>query len=174
VTSALDSRAGLPAHPIRRGFGRRKFDKQPTQPAGVLIAAPFGNPIPRSAVKLAVQLSGGDPIAVVTIARIYGSAMGLPNPGLMPTRREMAEQKSQVELTIRQIEKSGAEAWGQVAASRKPIKTVAEAARARGVRHVLVVRKPQAARWRAVVEGDVAKDISRKLGTDVHVEAIIP
>jgi hypothetical protein len=174
VTSALDSRAGLPAHPIRRGFGRRKFDKQPTQPAAVLIAAPFGNPIPRAAVKLAVELGGGGPIAVVTIARIYGSALGLPNPGLMPTRKEMAEQKSQVELTIRQIEKAGAEAWGQVAASRKPVKTIAEAARARGVRHVVIVRKPQTARWREVVEGDVVKDISRKLGPDVHIEAVVP
>jgi hypothetical protein len=174
VTSVLDSRAGMPAHPIRRGFGRRKFDKQPTQSAGVLIAAPFGDPIPRSALKLAVGLSGGDPVAVVTIARIYGSAMGLPNPGLMPTRKEMAEQKSQVEWAIRQLEKSGAEAWGQVAASRKPIKTIVEAAKARGVRDVVVVRKPQEKRWREVIEGDIAKDIAKKLGPDIHLEVVNP
>ena len=70
-------------------------------------------------------------MAVVTIARIYGSSMGLPNPGLMPTRKEMEAQKSQVETALARIEKGGSEAWGQVAASRKPVKTIAQAAKAR-------------------------------------------
>ena len=56
--------------------GRRKFDKQPTQPATVLIAAPMGDPMPASAVRRAIELSGGAAVAVVTIARIYGSAYG--------------------------------------------------------------------------------------------------
>jgi hypothetical protein len=134
----------------------------------------MGDPIPSSAVRAAIALSGGDPIAVVTIARIYGSSMGLPNPGLMPTRKEMAAQKSQVERALGLIEKSGAQAWGQVAASRKPVKTIAEAATARGVRHVIVVRTAQAKKWREFVEGDVVKDISRKLGPEVHVEGVSP
>jgi hypothetical protein len=174
VTSALDTPPAASAHPVRSRFGRRKFDKQPTQSAAVLIAAPNGDPIPPSAVKAALGLSGGEPVAVVTIARIYGSAMGLPNPGLMPTRKEMTQQKSQVEKAIRLIEKGGAQAWGQVAASRKPIKTIAEAARARDVHHVIVVRIKQEKRWREVVEGDIVKDISRKLGTGVQVEGVSP
>jgi hypothetical protein len=159
-------------HPIRKQFGRRKFDKQPTQSAAVLIAT-NGLPIPSSIIKRAVQLSDGEPVAVVTIARIYGSAMGLPNPGLMPTRREMAEQKSIVEQAVRALEAKGTQGWGQVAASRKPIKTIAQAAKARGVHHVLVVRAKQA-KWREVVEGDLAKDVGKKLGSDIHVEAVNP
>jgi hypothetical protein len=174
VTSALDTPPAAEAHPVLKRFGRRKFDKQPAQSAGVLIAAPMGDPIPSSAVKAALALSDGQPVAVVTIARIYGSSMGLPNPGLMPTRREMAAQKSQVEKTLAQIERSGTQAWGQVAASRKPIKTIAEAARARGVRHVIVVRTAQTKKWREFVEGDIVKDIARKLGPDVHVEGVSP
>lgn len=173
MTSALDS-SPASSHPIRRRFGRRKFDKQPAQSASVLIAAPFGDPIPTSAVNHAVGLSEGDAVAVVTIARIYGSSMGLPNPGLMPTRKEMAEQKAQVEKAIRMIEKSGTQAWGQLAASRKPVKTIAEAARARGVKHIVVVRTPQEKKWREFVEGDIVKDISRKLGPEVHVEGMSP
>jgi hypothetical protein len=134
----------------------------------------MGDPIPPSAVKEALRRSGGGPVAVVTIARIYGSSMGLPNPGLMPTRKEMAAQKNQVERTIRLIEKSGSQAWGQVAASRKPVKTIAEAAKARGVRHVIVVRTPQTKKWREVVEGNIVKDISRKLGSAVEVEGVDP
>jgi len=173
VTSVLADPPSAPAHPIRR-FGRRKFDKQPSQSAAVLIAAPMGDPIPPSAVRAALQRSGGEPVAVVTIARIYGSSMGLPNPGLMPTRKEMEAQKSQVEKALRLIEKGGGQAWGQVAASRKPVKTVAQAAKARGVHHVIVVRTAQTKRWREVVEGDVVKDIARKLGSEVHVEGVSP
>jgi K+-sensing histidine kinase KdpD len=118
--------------------------------------------------------SGGGAVAVVTIARIYGSSMGLPNPGLMPTRKEMAAQKAQVEKALRLIEKGGSEAWGQVAASRKPVKTVAQAAKARGVRQVIVVRNAHTKRWREVVEGDIVKDIARKLGPEVNVEGVSP
>ncbi len=131
MTSVLEDPPAAPRHPIRR-FGRRKFDKQPSQSAAVLIAAPLGDPIPPAAVRAALARSGGGPVAVVTIARIYGSSMGLPNPGLMPTRKEIGTQKSQVEAALRRIEKGGSEAWGQVAASRKPVKTIAEAAKARG------------------------------------------
>jgi predicted lipoprotein with Yx(FWY)xxD motif len=157
-----------------RRFGRRKFDKQPTQPAAVLIAAPMGDPIPSSAVRAALARSAGGPVAVVTIARIYGSSMGLPNPGLMPTRKELEAQKGQVEKTLRQIEKGGGQAWGQVAASRKPVKAIAQAAKARGARHVIVVRTDHTKKWRAVVEGNIVKDIARKLGPEVHVEGVSP
>lgn len=160
------------SRPVRSRFGRRKFDKQPTQSASVLIAS-LGEAIPRSAIKRSVGLSMGQPVAVVTIARIYGSSFGLPNPGLMPTRKEMDEQKGHVEATIAALEKLGSEAWGQVAASRRPAKTIAQAAKARGVRHVIVVR-PELARWREVVEGNIVKDISRKLGSAVEVEGVSP
>src|SRR3984957_587663 len=162
-----------PAHGrVRSKFGRRKFDKQPTQPAAVLIAS-NGEKIPGAAVRQALRLSAGEPVAVITIARIYGSSLGLPNPGLMPTRKEMEEQKEIASRTVAALEKGGVEAWGQVAATRKPSKTIAQAAVARGVRHVLVVR-PEKAGWRLVVEGDVAKEVAHKLGADVTVEGVTP
>ena len=164
----------MSTRPVRRSFGRRKFDSQPTQPAPVLIAAPMGDPIPASAVKMALELSGGSAVAVVTIARIYGSKYGMMHPGLLPSRKEMETQKRQVEMAIRMIERSGGEAWGQIAASRKPQKTIAQVARARSAYHVIVVRIEQTQRWRQIVEGDIVKDISRKLGPDVHVEAVSP
>ncbi|HEX3795922.1 MAG TPA: hypothetical protein VHV57_15620 [Acidimicrobiales bacterium] len=160
------------SHPIRSKFGRRKFDKQPTQTATVLIAS-TGEAIPRSVIRDAVRTSEGGAVAVVTIARIYGSALGLPNPGLMPTRKEMNEQRAHVEEAIRLIEKAGAEAWGQVAATRKSAKTIAEAAVARGVAHVIVVR-PEQPRWREVVEGNLVKEVAKKLGPQVKVVGVSP
>ncbi len=158
--------------PVRRKFGRRKFDKQPTQKAAVLIAS-NGEKIPGAAIRQALRISAGEPVAVVTIARIYGSSLGLPNPGLMPTRKEMDEQKEIVRKAVDAIEKGGSEAWGQIAASRRPSKTIAQAAAARGVQHVLVVR-PEKVGWRLFVEGDVAKEVAKKLGPGVTVEGVAP
>ena len=74
--------------PARRLFRRAKWDAQPTQSSAVLIAT-VGIPIPPAVIARAVQLSGGRPVAVLTIARIYGYSFGLPSPGLLPTRKEM-------------------------------------------------------------------------------------
>ena len=172
ATAEVAPAAG-PSGPVRSKFGRRKFDKQPTQRAAVLIAS-NGVKIPGAAIRQALRLSAGEPVAIVTIARIYGSSLGLPNPGLLPTRKEMDEQKGFVQDAVAALERGGAQAWGQVAASRKPVKTIAQAAAARGVRHVFVVRPEQPARWRRVVEGDLAKEIARKLGPDVTVEGLAP
>jgi hypothetical protein len=172
LTAASAPDAPAAGSPVRRKFGRRKFDKQPTQTAAVLIAS-NGEKIPGAAVRQALRISGGRPVAVVAIARIYGSSLGLPNPGLMPTRKEMDEQKAIVQGAVSAIEKGGSEAWGQIAATRRPSKTIAQAAAARGVQHVLVVR-PEKTGWRLFVEGDIAKEVAKKLGSGVTVEGVRP
>jgi Universal stress protein family len=164
--------AGRPRSPIRKHFGRRKFDEQPTQQTPVLIAT-NGLPVPAAVLSRAKSLGEGAPVAVVTIARIYGSSLGLPNPGLMPTKKEMAEQREIVERALGALERKGVESWGQVAASRRPAKTIAEVATARGAKHVLVVR-PEQSQLRKVVEGDLANEVSRKLGPNVCVEGVSP
>jgi hypothetical protein len=188
VSTDISLTPGPPGHvaPSRQGrtgrwrafagslVSRRKFDKQPTQPAIVLIAAPMGDPMPASAVKRAIELSGGTAVAVVTVARIYGSAYGLMNPGLLPTRKEMDAQKAQVSKAISLIERRGVTAWGQIVATRKPAKAIAAVAAARDARHVIVVRVEHTQRWRELVEGDIVKDISRKLRAGVHVEGMSP
>lgn len=158
--------------PIRKGFGRKKFDEQPTQQTPVLIAT-NGLPVPASALTRARALGEGAPVSVVTIARIYGSSLGLPNPGLMPTKKEMTEQRTIVERALSALERKGVESWGQVAASRRPAKTIAEVATARGAKHVLVIR-PEQRPLRKMVEGDLASEVARKLGSKVSVEAISP
>ncbi len=99
----------------------------------------MGISIPPAVIRHAVELSGGRPVAVVSIARIYGSSLGLPNPGLLPTRKEMDEQRALVTKAVDRLERSGVQAWGQVAATRRYARTIAKAAKARGVDHVLVV-----------------------------------
>jgi nucleotide-binding universal stress UspA family protein len=158
------------SRPVRARFGKAKWDSQPTQSSAVLIAT-VGVAIPRAVISRAVQLSGGRPVAVVTIARIYGSSFGLPSPGLMPTRKEMDEQRAVVATAIDRLERAGVEAWGQVASTRRYGKTIAQAARARGVDEVLVVTKKEP-RWRLFLEGDTARDVRRRIGKHVVVEGI--
>jgi nucleotide-binding universal stress UspA family protein len=164
------SRPGALDRPSRMPFRRSKWDKQPTQSSSVLIAT-VGIPIPKAVIRRAVHLSEGDPVAIVSIARIYGSSLGLPNPGLLPTRKELDDQRDLVNAAIGRLERAGVEAWGQVASTRRYGKTIAQAARARGVDHVLVVT-PDSPRWRVLIEGDVARDVARRIGRDVVVEAV--
>jgi nucleotide-binding universal stress UspA family protein len=159
-----------PARPPRTLFRKAKWDKQPTQSSAVLIAT-VGVDIPPAVIRQAVQLSEGRPVAIVAIARIYGSSFGLPSPGLMPTRKEMDEQLALVNKAIARLERAGVEAWGQVASTRRYAKTIAQAARARGVDNVLVVSK-EVPRWRSVVEGDTARDVRRRIGREIVVEGI--
>ncbi len=161
------------AAPVTGRFRRRRrWDKQPTDPAAVLIAS-TGEPIPAAAVSRAVALSGGQPVAVVSLARIYGSALGLPNPGLLPTQREMTDQRDRVASALTAVERAGTAGWGQVAATRRPGKTIARVARARGAQHVIVVA-PAQPRWRRVVEGSLVRELSRRLGPGTSVEAVVP
>ena len=102
----------------RRRFGRAKWDAQPTQPAAVLIAT-VGVSVPQAVIRRACELSAGRQVAVLSIARIYGSSLGMPNPGLLPSKREMAEQLAFVSEAIDELERSGVEASGQVATTRR-------------------------------------------------------
>jgi K+-sensing histidine kinase KdpD len=163
---------GGPARQGIRRIGRRKFDAQPTQRAAVLIAS-NGEPISPAVIRRATELSDGAPVAVVTLARIYGSALGLPNPGLMPSKAEMANHKDLVDKVVRRLEGRGVSAWGQIAATRRPVKTIVAVARARGVGHVIVVT-PEQARWRQVVEGDLVRDVGRRLAGVAAVERGAP
>lgn len=171
MTSGLETESARPVRgPARRRFGKAKWDAQPTQPAEVLIAS-VGVCIPRTVIARARELSGGRPVAVVSIARMYGSSLGMPNPGLLPSKTEMNEQLGFVSEAIDELERSGVEAWGQVATTRRYAKTIGHAARAHRVTHVLVV-SPAAPRWRLIVEGDTARDVRRRVGGEAVVEGI--
>jgi hypothetical protein len=173
LTTPLSDTAAAtsPRQGIGRLFRRKgRFDPQPTQPASVLLAS-YGGPFSKAAVAEAVRLSEGGPVAVVIIARVYGSAFGLPNPGLLPTRKEMEEQRAKVQKAVTAVERKKLECWGQVAASRRPAKTIGRVAKARGVRHVVLCTATPPG-WRRVVEGDPVKEVRRRVGPGVAVTQV--
>jgi hypothetical protein len=148
-----------------------RFDPQPEQAAAVMLAS-YGMPFPKAAIKEALRLSEGRPIGVITIARVYGSAFGLPNPGLLPTSKELAERRAEVEYAVRAIEARGVEAWGQVTASRRPARAIVKASRARQAGHI-VVCTGVAPRWRTIVEGDPVKELRRRARNQIDVTGVV-
>jgi len=136
----------------------------------VLLASP-GAPLSAGAVRRAAELAGGELVAVLSIARIHGSAFGMPNPGLMPTSEEREEQRGNVAVAVKELLRKGARADGQVAVARGPARTIARVARIRGVRHV-VLDAQTGSRLRQLVEGDLAAAVRRRAGSGVQVHSI--
>jgi hypothetical protein len=152
-------------------FGRRAtWDRQPTDPAGVLLASP-GAPFSSAAVRRACELAAGQPVAVLSILKVYGSTFGLPNPGLMPTRRERDEQYRNVQRAIAAVERRGGTADGQIAATRSAGRTIAKVARRRGVRYV-VMDEQELSGARRIIEGSVTAIVRRRLSGAAELELV--
>jgi nucleotide-binding universal stress UspA family protein len=151
-------------------FGRRRWDPQPTTSATVLLAS-SGSPFSRAAVRRARELAGGGPVAVLSILKVYGSQFGLPNPGLLPSRREREEQLAIVQRAITDLEGRGCTADGQVAATRSAGRTIAKVARTRHVRYVVMDAHP-ATGVRRVIEGELTNIVRRRLGDGATLELV--
>ena len=149
-----------------------KWDPQPTVPAAVLLASDGRKRFSRRAVARAAALSGGRPVAVLTIAKIYGTSLGLPHPGLLPTKAEMQERIGWVDDAIGRLRTEGIEADGQVASTRRPVKTITRIARTRKVEAV-VMDESSATGVRRAFEGDPAATVARVLRrSGVSVEIV--
>ena len=155
-------------------FHRRRFDVQPSNPCEVMLASDGRQGFSRRAVARAAALStSGRPVAVVTIAKIYGSSFGLPHPGLLPTKDEIAERQGWVAEAIRRLRADGVAADGQVAATRRTGKKLAAVARGRGARILVIDETPLRKGLRRMVEGDVGAELRRKLRKDgIEVEVV--
>jgi hypothetical protein len=151
-------------------FGRRRFDPQPTTKAAVLLASP-GAPFSRAAVRRARELAAGQPVAVLSILKVYGSTFGLPNPGLLPTRREREEQLKIVNQAITLLERGGCTVDGQIAATRSAGRMIAKVARTRHVRYVVMDTRP-ATGVRKIIEGELTNIVRRRLKDKASLELV--
>jgi hypothetical protein len=154
-------------------FPRRRWGEQPAARCDVLLASDGRHDFSSRAVARAVALAGnGGHVAVVTIAKIYGSSYGLPNPGLLPTKRELAERREWVSGAIRTLELEGAVADGQIASTRRATKKLVAIARLRRPRVIVIDETPETG-LRRIVEGDVGSELRKKLRADgIDVEVV--
>ena len=153
-------------------FHRRRFDVQPTNPVEVMLASDGRQDYSRRRSRVRPPSPSG-PVAVVTIAKIYGSSFGLPHPGLLPTKAELAERRRWVEAAVGTSESRRRDADGQVAATRRAAKKLAAVARARGARVIVIDETTVSNPLRRLIEGDVGAELRRKLRKDgVEVEVV--
>jgi len=154
-------------------FRRRRLDPQPVEPRTVLLATDGRQPFSAGAIERAAALASPGGVAVLAIAKIYGTQFGLPHPGLMPTKSEVDERRQWIADAIGALERKGVAADGQLAATRKAIKLIARVAVARSVQHV-VVDGVATRGVRRMIEGETGDDVRRRLRGAAEVIVIPP
>lgn len=136
--------------------------RAPVEPSPVLLVT-AERAVSRGALRRAADLAGGDgPVTVIAIARMHGSGLGAPHPGLLPTQQEREQGRRIVATAMSALEEMGARTLGSVVITRTPGRAIARAARARGAR-AIVLDLPPAHGLRRVVEGDLAAELRRRL-----------
>ena len=95
------------------------------------MLASEGRPFSRAAIlKVAELAEESGEVHVLSIARIWGVALGFPNPWLLPSKREWAQQRDQVAAAIHELKALGQAGHGSVIGARNPTKRInAEALR---------------------------------------------
>jgi len=87
-----------------------------------VLLASDGRAIPDAAVAFAARLAKD--VHVFSIARVWGTSLGLPNPGLLPSKREWDEQRAVVADAVKALTRRGVKAQGHVLATRKATKRI--------------------------------------------------
>ena len=115
--------------------------------ARILLASegrPFSNAVLSRVSELAAR--SGASVHVLSIARVHGVAFGLPNPGLLPTKREWDEQRESVRRAVARLRRKGLEADGQVLGTRNATKKILAQAAAEGCEAIVMGGDPDAGR----------------------------
>jgi nucleotide-binding universal stress UspA family protein len=126
----------------------REPEAGPARFRRVLLASE-GRPIPPAAVARAVELAKplGASVHVFTIARVHGTAFGMPSPGLLPTKKEWAEQREIVAKAIKRIQRKGIAADGHVLGTRNATKKILAEAELEGCEAIVMAADPDRNRF---------------------------
>jgi nucleotide-binding universal stress UspA family protein len=116
-----------------------------------VLLASEGRPIPPAAIELAADVArrGGGQVHVFAVARVWGSGFGLPNPGLMPSKREWDEQRAVVSDAVAALERRAVKAAGHVLATRKATKRILGEAERLGCDAIVMAADPPRNRFLA-------------------------
>ena len=109
-----------------------------------MLLASEGRAIPAAAVDRAAELAreSGGTVHVFSVARVWGTSLGFPNPGLQPTRHEWKEQRAVVDDAVKALERQGVDATGHVLGTRKATKRIVAEAERRGCTAIVMAADP--------------------------------
>lgn len=137
-----------------------------------LMVASTGERIDPRVIERAIELAGQLPerpvIHVLSIARVWGTALGLQNPGLYPTRKEWQAHVDLVAEAVKAMKLRGFDARGRVVGSRHAAKTIEKAALASGCEAIVIGAVPTA-RWQRLLRQDEADNLFRTSAVPVFV-----
>jgi nucleotide-binding universal stress UspA family protein len=70
----------------------------------------------------------GAPVHVIAIARVHGTNLGFPHPGLLPTKAEWERQRESVDAAMKALRGRGLECKGRVVGTRSATKKIVQEA----------------------------------------------
>ncbi|MGO9887441.1 MAG: universal stress protein [Solirubrobacteraceae bacterium] len=113
---------------------REQVPPPDTGPFERILLASEGRDISEAAVARVLELARqfDASVYVLSIARVHGVAFGLPNPGLLPTKREWDEQREMVRKVVKRLRRKGIEADGRVIGTRNATKKIIDEAKISG------------------------------------------
>ena len=137
-----------------------------------MLLASEGRAIPAAAVERAAELAreSGARVHVFTVARVWGTSFGFPNPGLQPTRHEWKEQHAVVGEAVQALERHGVDATGRVLGTRKATKRiVGEAERLRCTAIVMAADPPRSRLIADLMWSQEPYRVQRRAKVPVHL-----
>jgi nucleotide-binding universal stress UspA family protein len=110
--------------PADAGSGKIASGDPGRRYARILLASE-GRPFSDAAIAAVVAIAApGAYVRVFSVARIHGVAFGMPNPGLLPTKREWADQRDAVASAIKRLKRRRLTADGHVVGTRNATKMI--------------------------------------------------
>lgn len=105
---------------IPRRVSRPENLSEQTAVRSVLLASE-GRLFTDEVIDYTASLAGaeGASVRVLTVARLWGTGLGLPHPGLRPNKAEMAIHEDNVATAIERLKAAGIEAEGHIVTTRK-------------------------------------------------------
>ena len=117
-------------------------------PRAVLLASEE-RAITERAVAMAARLAtpSGAPVYVFAIARVHGTNLGFPNPGLLPTKAEWEAQRKSVKQAVAALRRKGVRAEGRVVGTRSAAKKIVQEAERLGCDAIVMGADPPRNAW---------------------------
>lgn len=141
----------------------------PDPPRRILLVSFAASPITAEVIRQTVALATPEhaKITVLGIARVFGTALGLPHPGLKPTPLEWEAQRKITQDAADELRLRGFDVLIAMAKGRNAPKLIGRWVRAKRF-HAVVIPDPERPGWRRWIEGAPTTEIGRYTKVPVH------